>query len=131
MFINTKKMAIEVSKKFATAAYKYGTQEYKELQEVRRDYPNFTVVVVTRKTSTKKESYKGLTYSYMETYIKSHDDDKESIMTEYEMLRGISAAAKEALAEPCSYYEVKNWFLRKYPAIADFHRMREDLLNVA
>lgn len=131
MFINERKMVIEVSKKFAAAASKYGTQEYKDLQEVRRDYPNFKVVTITRKTSAKKDSYKGLTYSYMETYIKAHDDDKKSIMAEYEMLRGISKAAKEALAEPCSYNEVKNWFLKKYSAIADFHKMREDILNAA
>ena len=131
MFINERKMVIEVSKKFAAAASKYGTQEYKDLQEVRRDYPNFKVVTITRKVTTQKDSYKGLTYTYMETYIKAHDDDKNSIMAEYEMLRGISKAAQEALAEPCSYNEMKNWFLKKYPAIADFHKMREDLLKTA
>jgi hypothetical protein len=47
------------------------------------------------------------------------------------MLRGISQEAQDALAEPCSYNEMKNWFLKKYPAIADFHKMREDLLKTA
>ena len=128
MFINERKMVIEVSKKFYAAACKYGTQEYKDLQEVRRDYPNFKIVTITRKVSAQKDTYKGLTYTYMETYIKAHD---ESIMAEYEMLRGISQEAKDALAEPCSYNEMKNWFLKKYPAIADFHKMREDLLKTA
>ena len=131
MFINEKKMVIEVSKKFYTAACKYGTQEYTDLQEVRHDYPNFKVVTITRKVTTQKDSYKGLTYSYMETYIKAHDDDKNSIMAEYEMLRGISKAAQEALAEPCSYNEMKNWFLKKFTEIADFHKMREELLKTA
>ena len=128
MFINERKMVIEVSKKFAAAASKYGTQEYKDLQEVRRDYPNFKVVTITRKVTTQKDTYKGLTYTYMETYIKAHD---ESIMAEYEMLRGISQEAKDALAEPCSYNEMKNWFLKKFPAIADFHKTRENLLKTA
>jgi len=131
MFINEKKMAIEVSKKFYAAASKYGTQEYKDLQEVRRDYPNFKVVTVTRKATTQKDTYKGLTYTYMETYIEAHDDGKKSIMAEYEMLRGISQAAKENLAKPYTYNEMKNWFLKKFPAIADFHKMREDLLKTA
>ena len=131
MFINERKMVIEVSKKFAAAASKYGTQEDKDLQEVRRDYPNFKVVTITRKVTTQKDSYKGLTYTYMETYIKAHDDDKNSIMSEYEMLRGISKAAQEALAEPCSYNEMKNWFLKKFTEIADFHKMREELLKTA
>lgn len=127
MFINNKKMTIEVSKKFAAAACKYGTQEYKELQEVRKDYPNFEVVTVTRKSAVKKDNFKGLTYEYMEKYISTHDDDGE-IMKQYQDLRGLSERAKEALAEPCSYLEVRAWFLKTYPAIAKFHEDREKLL---
>lgn len=131
MFINNKKMTIEVTKKFAAAACKYGTQEYKDLQEVRRDYPNFKVVTITRKVATQKDTYKGLTYTYMEAYIKAHDDNQKSIMAEYEMLRGISQEAKDALAEPCSYNEMKNWFLKKFPAIAEFHKKRGELVTAA
>ena len=50
-------------------------------------------------------------------------------MTEYEMLRGMSADAQEALAAPCSYIEMKAWFLKKFPAIAEFHKKREMLLT--
>ena len=39
MLINEKKNAIELSKKEAKAAAKFGTTEYKQLQEARRDYP--------------------------------------------------------------------------------------------
>ena len=128
MKINQKNQTIEMSKKFAKAAEKFGSEEYKQLQEARRDYPNFRVVTVSRKASGQKESYKGLTYSYMENYIKTHDDEKKTIMTEYEMLRGISAEAQEALAETCGYTEMKAWFLKKFPAIAEFHKKREMLL---
>ena len=131
MTINYTTHTIMMTKKFAKAAEKFGSEEYKNLQEARRDNPNFKIVVVSRKTTTKKDTYKGLTYSYMETYIKAHDDDQHSIMAEYEMLRGISEAAKEALAKPCSYNEVKTWFLKTYPAIANFHKMREDLVSAA
>ena len=128
MKINYKNQTIEMSKKFAKAAEKFGSEEYKQLQEARRDNPGFKVVTVSRKASSQKESYKGLTYSYMENYIKTHDDDKKSIMSEYEMLRGMSAAAQEVLAEPCSYIEMKAWFMKKFPAIAEFHKKREMLL---
>ena len=131
MTINYSSRTIQLTKKFAKAAEKFGSDEYKNLQEARRDNPTFKIVVVSRKTSSKKDTYKGLTYSYMETYIKAHDDNKKSIMAEYEMLRGISKAAKDALAEPCSYNEVKNWFLKKFTEIADFHKMREELLKTA
>ena len=127
MFVNNKKMVIEVSKKFATAASKYGTQEYKDLQAVRKDYPNYKVVTVTRKTTVKKDNFKGLTYEYMEKYISSHDDDGE-ILAKYQDLRGLSERAKEALAEPCSYLEMRAWFLKTYPEIAKFHEDREKLL---
>lgn len=128
MKINFYSQVIEMTAKFAKAASRFGSDEYKQLQEARRDYPNFKVATVTRKATTQKETYKGLTYSYMESYIKAHDDENKSIMAEYEMLRGRSQEAQEALAEGCSYIEIKAWFLNKFPAIAEFHKKREALL---
>ena len=128
MKINFHSQVIEMTAKFAKAAAKFGSDEYKQLQEARRDYPNFKVATVTRKATTQKETYKGLTYSYMESYIKAHDDENKSIMAEYEMQRGRSQEAQEALAEGCSYIEIKVWFLNKFPAIAEFHKKREALL---
>ena len=128
MKINFHSQVIEMTAKFAKAAAKFGSDEYKQLQEARRDYPNFKVATVTSKATTQKETYKGLTYSYMESYIKAHDDENKSIMAEYEMLRGRSQEAQEALAEGCSYIEIKAWFLNKFPAIAEFHKKREALL---
>ena len=64
-------------------------------------------------------------------YIETHDDDEKSIMAEYQMLRGLSEEAQEALAKPCSYIEMKDWFLKKFPAIAEFHKKRESLLAAA
>ena len=113
MFINEKKNAIELSKKEAAAAAKFGTREYKALQEARKDYPGFKVVTITRKSTAKKESCKGLTYGYMEMYIQKHDDEEKSIMAEYLMLRGLSKEAEEALAESFTYQEMKEWFLAK------------------
>ena len=128
MKINYSAKLIEMTTKFAKAAAKFGTDEYKDLQVARRDYPDFKVAIISRKAPAKKESYKGLTYSYMENYIKAHDNEKKSIMAEYEMLRGMSDEAKEALADPCSYMEMKDWFLKKFPAIAEFHKKREAAL---
>ena len=131
MFINEKKNAIELSKKEAAAAAKFGTREYKALQEARKDYPGFKVVTITRKSTAKKESCKGLTYGYMEMYIQKHDDEEKSIMAEYLMLRGLSKEAEEALAESFTYQEMKEWFLAKYPAINKFHEARAKALELA
>ena len=125
--INTKNSTIELtSKKFANAASKFGTDEYKLLQEARRDYPGFKVVVVARKTT--KSSYKGLTYKYMEDYIAKHDDENNTIMVEFNILRAMTDEAEEAFAESLSYQEMKEWFLDKFPAIAEFHKKREAIL---
>ena len=127
MTINYSSHTIQMTKKFAKAAEKFGSDEYKSLQEARRDNPTFKVVIVARKTTEKKDTYKGLTYSYMEKYINAHDDAEEK-MKEYKNLRGLSDEAKEALAEPCSYNEIRAWFLNAYPAIAKFHEDRAKLL---
>ena len=50
MFINEKKNAIELTKKETKAAAKFGTPEYKALQEAHKDYPGFKVVTVTTRT---------------------------------------------------------------------------------
>ena len=39
--INHKNNTIEMTKKFYTESCKFGTDEYKTLQEVRRDYPGY------------------------------------------------------------------------------------------
>ena len=113
-----KKNAIELTKKEAKAAAKFGTPEYKALQEARKDYPGFKTVTVTTKAPAKKDTFKGLTYEFMESYIKAHD---EKVMAEYMTLRGLSDEAKENLLEAHSYGEMKKWFLKKFSAIRDFH----------
>ena len=109
MKINHKNQTIEMSKKFAKAAEKFGSEEYKQLQEARGDNPGFKVVTVSRKASGQKESYKGLTYSYMENYIKTHDESGV-IMAEFEKLRD----------EKMPYGAIRKWFFEQYPQFKSF-----------
>lgn len=120
---------IEVSKKFAAAAARFGTEEYKALQEVRRDYPGYKVVTAARKTA--KPAFKGLTYEYMEKYIAAHDNDEKTIMGEYKMLTATCDRANEMLLKATSYHEVKEWFFDTFPEIKAFHEKRAALLNKA
>lgn len=127
--VNFQKHTIELtSKKFANASARFGTDEYNALQAVRRDYPTFKVVTAIRKSAA--ASFKGLTYEYMEKYIRSHDDEEKTIMSTYLMLRGEDADGDELSADSVSYQAVKDWFLEKYPAIADYHKKREELVEV-
>lgn len=128
MKINFATQTIEMSKKFAKAAAKFGTDEYNALQTARKDYPNYKVVTIARKASSQKVSYKGLTFDYMEKYIAAHDDENSSIMKEYMMLRGKSDEAVELQVDSVSYLEMKEWFTKKFPAIAEFHKKREAAL---
>ena len=116
--INDKKQTIEMNKTTAKRASKYGTDEYKALQEVRRDYPTYKIVTVARKVE--KCEYKGLTFDFMKQYIENHDDDDKSKMKEYLNLRGQSEEAKDNGSEAKSYSEIKNWFLRTFPSIKEF-----------
>ena len=121
MTINATARTISLTKKEMTAARHVGTPEYKELQTARRDYPGFAVTTITRKVNTLRETYKGLTYAYMEKYIKTHDDAEETIWAEYMMYRGTPIDPADELPVPYTYNQMKVWFLGKYEAIAKFY----------
>lgn len=127
ILVNSKNSTLEISKKFDKARQRFGSPEYIELQNARKDNPGFRVVV---KASSGKgvNHYKGLSFEYMEKYIDSHDDEEKSIRREYEILRGKSDEAVELNAESYSYMDIKEWFLKKYPAIAEFQAKREQIL---
>ena len=114
LFVNRKNGTIEMSKKFAAAASNPFSDEYAQLQSVRRDYPKFKIVTISQKAA--KPDFKGLTYDYMRKYIVKHDDAEKSIMA-------------ELLMEAASYHEVKTWFLDQFPEIKAFHEKREKLLE--
>lgn len=90
-------------------------EEYDMLQRARHDYPNYTPVIKRIKRNPDKETYRGLTYAYMERYIESHDNAEE-IMAEYRELRLIS----ECHCKARRYPKIKKWFLKKYPEVEKF-----------
>lgn len=124
--INAKNNTIVITKAFSKKASRFDSPEYKALQRARNDYPSFSVEV--RTAPKKKDSFKGLTYAYMEKYIAKHDDEDQTVMKEYEMLRGIGEEAESAMAESASYGTIKEWFLNKYPEIRAFHEKRAAIL---
>ena len=125
--INDKNRTIEMNKATATAAAKFGTDAYNQLQTARRDYPTYRVITVKQKGA--QPEYKGMDYKYMEKYIAAHDDENGSIMDQYKMLTGKSEAGKDAMADAACYADVKEWFLMTYPEIEKFHSDRDALLE--
>ena len=124
--INFSARTIEMTKKFEREAQKYGSDAYKELQSARQDYPSFRVVV---KSSSRKnkDSFKGLTYEYMEKYIIAHDPEKV-IIEEFKVLRGINEEDPDMMTESASFKEIRDWFFVTYPEIAEFQKKRESIL---
>ena len=127
--VSARTNSLVLTKSFAAKATIFGSDEYKMLQEARRDYPGYKVTV--GKTKEAKNIYAGLDYDYMEKYIKTHDDDKQSIMNEYLMLRGKSDDALEIQAGSASFLEIRSWFLKTFPAIEAFYTKRAALLGKA
>ena len=121
MIINESTRTISLTKKEMTAARRVASPEYVKLQNARRDYPGFAVITVSHKVKTQRETYKGLTYAYMERYIKTHDDEQETIWAEYMMYRGTPVNPTDALPVAYTYAQMKGWFLSKFEAVAKFY----------
>lgn len=112
--INNRNNTLVITKTFEKKASKFGTPEYMELKEAKADFPNFKVVVRTVKKE--RETYKGLTYAYMEKYIEKHDNNEDT-MTEYKKMRNIDGENPTSY----SFIEIRKWFLKKYPEIEKFY----------
>ena len=121
MFINFFARTIELTKKEMKAARRFGSDEYNALMVARKDNPGYHVVVTARKVkAVKKDTYKGLTYEYMEAYIAAHDQD-QSIMEDYRKRRGLCENIAENAPDPYTYQEMKDWFLERFQEVADFY----------
>lgn len=112
------KREIVMDATFARNAENTMSPEYAHLQQVRKDYPAYTVVRRTIKRNANKESYKGLTYEFMETYILTHGKQETRIanLREFNEMRLIAECHSKAFRYPV----IKSWFLDKYPEVKNF-----------
>ena len=128
MFINTSAMAIEMAKSEHRAAHTYGTPEYENLQEVRKAYPGYRVVIKERKRT---DRLKGLDVDYMKKYIQEHDADG-SILKVFYQLRGLDENGKKlSLAAAASFGELRMWFLNQFPELEDMNTTVDNILSKA
>ena len=117
--IDFTKNEIIMSRNFEKCASIVGSEEYRQLQLVRQDYPHFAVVRRQIKKAATKVTYAGLIYAYMEHYIATQDHAEE-IRKIYDELRLIGACHK------ISYPTIKKWFLETYPEIEKFSVAEEN-----
>lgn len=112
------KRTIVMDRTFAKYAANTMSTEYAHLQAVRQDYPEYQVVLRKIKRNKTKECYRGLTYEYMEEYIKTHGSKEESAtnLTEFKEKKLISLCHSTSRRYPV----IKSWFLAKYPEVMKF-----------
>ncbi len=112
--IKFKERQIVLGAEFSKKARDVESQEYMALRNVRQDYPDYEIKVRSIRKCPGKESYKGLSYSYMERYISGHDDNTGSIRKKYD--------EKRLLAECHSirYPHIKAWFLQTFPEVKNY-----------
>ena len=116
--INYQNSTIELSKATAKAASVFGSDAYKDLIKAKNQFPTFKVVI--KETSKRKDSLKGLNFSFMENYIKNHSDS-ETHLSEFAKLK----------ASGISFFEIKQWFLKTYPIFKDISKSKADCILAA
>lgn len=122
MFANLMEKKIEMTKTEAAKAGKIGTEKYEELCTLMNRFPTFEIHIV--KTNTKSADHlKGLTYEFMENYIKEH---KEELLTEfYKLCCKDENGKKLDFGIKLSYGEVRMWFLEQFPEIENFDNRKK------
>ena len=128
--INNKKNAIVITKDFAKKASLFGTEEYRMLQEVRRDYPDYRVAVSKTKSGT-KECFKGLDFSFMDNYIKRVCGEDSEQYSEFKSLRGKDDDGMIMDAKSESYHKIKEWFLASFPEVENYEKKRQAIIDKA
>lgn len=112
---------IIMSKAFEKKQSDIESEEYKKLCEMVRTFPEYDVEVKRIKKNPHKESYKGLTYGYMERYIavKGTRIDRQ----EYDDMRLLAECHSRR------FPVIKQWFLGKYPEVEKYGAKEEFISN--
>ena len=113
--INHENRTLVMDRTFAKAASFVGSNEYNLLQDARRDYPSYQVTLRSIKKKEDKESYRGLTYQYME---RLHPPLTPTPPANYGRIQATSILL--AKCHSIRYPNIKKWFLAMYPEVAQF-----------
>lgn len=131
MIINEKKMSIELTAAEMKEARKFGTMEYRNLQEARRDYPDFAVV---KKQARSKSDFAGLNLKTIKTYVAKHGDDQQKEKLNFMTKKRVDVESGEYI-EPTSFFEIKKWFLNEFPELkkqrAEYRQRVQEILDSA
>ena len=118
MMINHNKKLLIMDRTFAKNALNTKSEEYRHLQAVRKDYPDYEVVQKKIKINSNKQTYNGLTYDFMKWYINKYAiaEKKAKTLATLEHMIDISRCQSKAHRYPV----IKAWFLEQFSEIANF-----------
>ena len=126
------KNTINMTESFSKKAQNYGSTEYNMLQNARKDYPEFEIVV-TKKTKRVKDAHKGIDVKFMYNYIKEHDNDEEEVMNLFkgwfEKLKETDDGIKYILHNDVEFLNIRSWFLDQYTEFDEAIKTRKDNLK--
>jgi len=126
MKINHQTKTLELSKSFSKKASMYGSEEYNTLTAAKNDYPSYKILITASARRKAKDSHKGLSYEYMEQYIKKQENHEKKL-NEFYILTAKNVD-KETVT-PAHYTTVKKWFLQEFPEIREFQNKRDELIE--
>ena len=131
MTINYETKTIVMTKTESKEAGKFNSEKYLELTEITSKFPMYKIVI--KSTPKKRDTFKGLNYDYMKSYIEKQND--EEALNEFYTLRGFVNEKRDKSIDAATYGEVKNWFLLKYPNLKDLNaevdKLREKIKKEA
>lgn len=107
--INFTDKTIVITKKYAKEANDMASDAYKTLTKLRKDYPDFTIVLKQIKKKEGKRTFRNLTYDAMRLYIESMFGSESEKAKELEE-RILLSETKDG-----RYAYVKSWFLENFP----------------
>ena len=110
---------LTITAKFAKMMNDPQSDEYKLVQQFRKDFPNLTIAKKTHKSATHYTTksgekfncnqFKNLTYDRMEKFIKALPKS-ESYLREYTFVKDFASAIQTN-----SYTLVRKWFVAQFP----------------
>ena len=110
---------LTITAKFAKMMNDPQSDEYKLVQQFRKDFPNLTIAKKTHKSATHYTTksgekfncnqFKNLTYDRMEKFIKALPKS-ESYLREYTFVKGFASAIQTN-----GYTLVRKWFVAQFP----------------
>ena len=114
LHLNHKAQTIEMTKAFYKEASTFGSKAYKTLNEARRDFPTYDLVILRQKA---KDSHKGLNLDYMKKYIDDHDETGKI----KEIFEECTTTKKDklALVDGISFLDLRDWFFVQFPETKD------------